>query len=264
MLCLDKWAQTARAAQMVGSAVRFYRKIATNSLAPDTEKKTPLCMTQYGRVFATARIPRPNRDAVYTWTGVRHIVVLRKRQFFQLDVIAPSMGTVVAESHIQAQLEAIIREADRPGTHQCFPIGSLTAESRDAWSAAREELVRAHPANVSSLEAIDKALFVLVLEDEAPANLDAAARLFLHGDVANRWFDKLQFIVCANGMAGVNMEHSPIDGHTILRLLTEIHNEVISRKGSLITEGPATTFRYLALLHKRAFARWISHHMHCF
>jgi carnitine O-acetyltransferase len=218
--------------------VRFYKKVAAKGgLTPDLERKTPLCMTQYGRVFATARIPLPGRDAVYSWTGVRHIVVLRKRQFFTLDVLT-SAGEAVAESHIHAQLDAVVREADRPGTHQSFPIGALTAEDRDAWSAARAELVRAHPINVASLEVVDRALFVLVLEDEAPADLDATARLFLHGDVRNRWFDKLQFLVCANGVAGVNMEHSPIDGHTILRLLTEIHNEVLARNGTILTEGP--------------------------
>ena len=232
----------------MGSAVRFYKKVATKGgLTPDLERKTPLCMTQYGRVFATARIPLPGRDAVYSWTGVRHIVVLRKRQFFTLDVLT-SAGEAVAESHIHAQLDAVVREADRPGTHQSFPIGALTAEDRDAWSAARAELVRAHPINVASLEVVDRALFVLVLEDEAPADLDATARLFLHGDVRNRWFDKLQFLVCANGVAGVNMEHSPIDGHTVLRLLTEIHNEVVARNGTVLTEGPTApgTPRYPA------------------
>jgi hypothetical protein len=34
------------------------------------------------------------------------------------------------------------------------------------------------------------------------------------------------------------MEHSPIDGHTILRLLTEIHHEVLARNGTILTEGP--------------------------
>jgi hypothetical protein len=89
-----------------------------------------------------------------------------------------------------------VREADRPGTNPSFPIGALTSESKDAWSTARAEFGRTH-----SIELVDRALFVL--EDEAPADLDAAAHLFLHGDVWNRCCDKLQFLACT--VAGVNI-----------------------------------------------------------
>lgn len=30
-------------------------------------------------------------------------------------------------------------------------------------------------------------------------------------------YDKLQIIVCANGEAGINFEHTGVDGHTVLR-----------------------------------------------
>lgn len=30
-------------------------------------------------------------------------------------------------------------------------------------------------------------------------------------------YDKLQIIVCADGEAGINFEHTSIDGHTVLR-----------------------------------------------
>lgn len=35
------------------------------------------------------------------------------------------------------------------------------------------------------------------------------------------------------------MEHTPIDGHTILRLLTEIHNEILARNGQVLVDGPS-------------------------
>lgn len=41
--------------------------------------------------------------------------------------------------------------------------------------------------------------------------------MLLHGDGRNRWFDKsIQIIVAPNCDAGINMEHSGFDGHTIL------------------------------------------------
>ena len=46
----------------------------------------------------------------------------------------------------------------------------------------------------------------------------------------NRWFDKLQLIVTENGVAGFNMEHSPFDGHTLLRVTTDIYNDILKTK----------------------------------
>lgn len=37
------------------------------------------------------------------------------------------------------------------------------------------------------------------------------------GTCTNRWYDKLQLIVFENGAAGVNFEHTWVDGHTVLR-----------------------------------------------
>lgn len=34
------------------------------------------------------------------------------------------------------------------------------------------------------------------------------------GTCTNRWYEKLQIIVAANGTAGINFEHSGVDGHT--------------------------------------------------
>ena len=83
-------------------------------------------------------------------------------------------------------------------------------------------------ANAEALQLIDSALFVLCLDDDAPPTPAAVARTMLHGTYAmngdgvqvgsltNRWYDKMQIIVCANGSAGVNFEHTSVDGHTVL------------------------------------------------
>jgi len=49
--------------------------------------------------------------------------------------------------------------------------------------------------------------------------------LIFHGDGKNRWFDKLQIIVCKNGRAGLNMEHSGFDGHTLLVFSSNIFSD---------------------------------------
>lgn len=48
------------------------------------------------------------------------------------------------------------------------------------------------------------------------------------GTCLNRWYDKtLQLIVCENGSAGVNFEHSHLDGHTVLRFASDVFTDTI-------------------------------------
>ncbi|MEA3507724.1 MAG: choline/carnitine O-acyltransferase, partial [Synergistota bacterium] len=74
--------------------------------------------------------------------------------------------------------------------------------------------------NALALETIESAVFSLSLDNFSPGTKEAAARTLLHGDTGNRWFDKsIQFIVCANGVAGLNFEHSHLDGSPMARLV---------------------------------------------
>ena len=48
------------------------------------------------------------------------------------------------------------------------------------------------------------------------------------GTCINRWFDKtLQLVVCRNGSAGILFEHSMVDGHTVLRLASDVFTDTI-------------------------------------
>lgn len=98
-----------------------------------------------------------------------------------------------------------------------FPLGVLTSENRDTWAAVREHLVDIH--NESALDTIDSALFVLALDDKANYSADDPVPIvqnMLHGDANgyfNRWYDKsFSLIVCKDGNAGINFEHSWGDG----------------------------------------------------
>lgn len=42
------------------------------------------------------------------------------------------------------------------------------------------------------------------------------------GTCTNRWYDKLQIIVCSDGAAGINFEHTGVDGHTVLRCVLNL------------------------------------------
>jgi len=56
------------------------------------------------------------------------------------------------------------------------------------------------------------------------------------GTCSNRWYDKLQIIVCNNGSAGVNFEHSSIDGHTALRFVSDIFAQTVVQFAQSITK----------------------------
>ncbi len=43
-------------------------------------------------------------------------------------------------------------------------MGVLTADWRDSWASIRDELISSDPENANSLQQLDSALFVVVLE----------------------------------------------------------------------------------------------------
>lgn len=96
----------------------------------------------------------------------------------------------------------------------------MTAENRNTWADVREHLIKIH--NEVALDTIDSALFLVSLDDKAnyaPENPVPIIQNMLHGDsigAINRWFDKsFSLIVCKDGNAGINFEHSWGDGrHT--------------------------------------------------
>lgn len=139
---------------------------------------------------------------------------------------------------IHACLKWIQQDATVPPSH---PIGFLTTENRDVWANARGLLLAD---NKQQIEAIDSALFNLVLDDVKTDNDPLKmAKVFLHGNGANRylhkhiktssnlglksvttsrWFDKsFSLIVTRDGKAAVNFEHAWGDGVAVMRFINE-------------------------------------------
>lgn len=130
---------------------------------------------------------------------------------------------------IANRLKFILNDAASNSAAQ-HPLGVLTAEDRDTWADVREHLEKTH--NDAALNTIDSALFLLSLDDKAdysPENPTAIVKNMLHGDsngLINRWYDKsLSLIVCKDGNAGLNFEHSWGDGVAVLRYFNEIYKE---------------------------------------
>ncbi|KAH7936982.1 hypothetical protein HPB49_006851 [Dermacentor silvarum] len=210
--------QTVRACNLVISSLRFLRSLQSNQLEPmvyhlnakksDTKtyrhtikilpeamawyasallwKAYPLDMSQFHNLFASTRIPLIGRDKIEAFPDSKHILVIRNGHFYALQVL-DDKGNLFGPEHYQACLSRIMAD-NRPAP--AVPVSALTAEPRDDWARARNDLLASQ--NESTLRQIDSALFVLVLDSDAfqGTEQEKLAHHFLHGPVHNRWFDK--------------------------------------------------------------------------
>jgi len=178
--------------------------------------------------------------------NARHIVVICRGQFCELfhemsyflnllapygdyfDVIDSKNRPLLDEREIYANLKAILADADNtpPSDVAKSAVGVLTTENRKQWAQLRRTL-ESNSTNRQCLSVVDGALLVVCLDDaspEGPAEMctnflcgtyqltktgpGSAGSTVQTGTCTNRWYDKLQIIVCANGAAGINFEVS--------------------------------------------------------
>lgn len=223
--------QVDRAAGLVAASLHYKRLIDEQRLAPVIQRGRPLSMEQNKYLFSATRIPGAERDSVRTpysndWPGPsleHHIVVFVRGNMFRLDVVGPN-GRPHTLDELASGLRAVMAAgatAAAPGTS----VGHLTTKARAEWAASRRSLLDCHPANATALDTVETALFCLCLDDTAPDSPRDAADHLLRADGGNRWFDKaLSLVVFSNGTAGVNGEHSKMDGTTIVEFIDHIHD----------------------------------------
>jgi len=208
-----------RAAELTSSALSFCLSIADGTIEPDLHKGQALCMKQYSSIFGAVRIPREGPDsfvshaAGHSRKGLpRHVVVFRGGKIFSLRVLDENAQPYSTEA-LEEAFRSIATVRRNPFVH----AGVLTTRPRHEWAQIREEIIRAHKNNEEALGIIERALFAVCLDDTAPADDSEAGLLLLSGN--NRWYDKtLQIILFGNGQAGINFEHSHLDGLPMTRL----------------------------------------------
>ena len=236
--------QVNRAASLTISSLCFVRCLRREELQPDTVRGTPLDMWQYSRLFGTSRIPTDHGCEMRTDDNAKHIVVMCRSQFYWFDVLDVSHDIILSEKDLAENFRAIIEDAHAIPRSEAAKsaMGVLTSESRSVWAELRSKIASA-PAgdnNRQCLDIIDDALFIVCLDDTEPVGKAQVSENMLCGsyDVeggiqigtcTNRWYDKLQLIICKNGSAGVNFEHTGVDGHTVLRFVSDIYTDTIMR-----------------------------------
>lgn len=235
--------QVTRAASLIVSALSFVRAVRREELPPDTVRGQPLCMYQYSRLFGTARIPTENGCQIGQDPTAKHIVVICHGQFYWFDVLDDNSDLIMSEKDIALNLSVIIEDAAEIPIQDAAKgaVGVLSTENRKVWSGLRDVLHREEGSNNSDcLNIVDSALFILCLDYTEPQD---GAELCMNmlcgsskiergvqvGTCTNRWYDKLQIIVCKNGSAGINFEHTGVDGHTVLRFASDLYTDTILR-----------------------------------
>eukprot|EP00753_Platysulcus_tardus_P020098 PLAT7745.1.p1 GENE.PLAT7745.1~~PLAT7745.1.p1 ORF type:complete len:657 (-),score=282.45 PLAT7745.1:88-1803(-) len=219
--------QLDRAAIAIFAILHSCHVIEDEALPPDRlSADLPLCMEQFKHVFATARLPGLGVDELRTWSGADrpdHVLVLRKGHAFKLNVYADrKRRKPLSLASLAQQCGRIIKQADALGAAES-PVGLMTAADRDSWAAERDRLLQ-DDSNAASLLAVESSLFVICLEDYAPACMLDAAHAAFHGDGRNRWFDKsLQIMVYDDGTVGLCCEHTSSDAPIASRLFEETH-----------------------------------------
>ncbi|KAI0381507.1 choline/Carnitine O-acyltransferase [Hypomontagnella monticulosa] len=235
--------QVTRAASLVVSALEFVRAVRREELPPDMVKGTPLDMYQYSRLFGTARVPTENGCQIEQDPESKHVVVLCHGQFYWFDVLDDNSDLIMSEKDISINLQTIIDDAAQTPIQEAAKgaLGILSTENRKIWSGLRDVLTKEEGSNnADCLGIVDSALFVLCLDYTEPSTSAAVCQNMLCGtnDVVkgvqigtciNRWYDKLQIIVCKNGSAGINFEHTGVDGHTVLRFASDLYTDTILR-----------------------------------
>ncbi|KAK3539973.1 hypothetical protein QTP70_019626 [Hemibagrus guttatus] len=243
--------QLVRSANMVCSAVRFMKTLRAGLLEPEvfhlnpeksntnTFKKVirwvpssiswfgaymvnayPLDMSQYFRLFNSARIPKPKRDELFTDQKGRHVLVMRRGNIYIFDALDRD-GNLVKPAEILSHLKYILADATPAAA---LPLGVLTSENRDVWAGLREKLVLA--GNGEALGLVDNALFCLCLDEEEMDDHIHISHNMLHGDGCNRWYDKsFSIILTKDGQAAINFEHSWGDGVAVLRFQNEVFKD---------------------------------------
>ena len=214
-----------RGASLLFATAEFRKRVCSGELPAETvgKDKTPVCSVAFKYMFHACRIPKRHQDSyrIYDPSRYSHAIVARKGHYLAIPLCDPRTGDPLPLKDLEASLERVVQMAD--ASPPALQLGFLTTNNRDHWADAREALLQAGGvAMEEALEKLESGAVLLCLDDEAPVSRRQCGEHFLHGGLTsgyNRWFDKsIQLICTNNGKAGLNGEHSMMDGMPVLGL----------------------------------------------
>ncbi|XP_052246538.1 peroxisomal carnitine O-octanoyltransferase-like isoform X2 [Dreissena polymorpha] len=237
-LAIKPGSQIERAGLLTHLNLLFWNLVRKERVKADKDSRGQhLTMDQFRRLFSTCRIPAVQRDHLATYFKTEsegkaptNIVVLCGGRIFNMTVIDDS-GEPLTALELQAQFQRVRDHCDRepegPG------IGALTGDNRTSWAQIRSRLQALHPDNYHNLDAIQRSIMCVVLDDSSPKDETEMCQIALAGDSRNRWFDKsLTMIYYKNGLAASNCDHTPMDAMVLVVCVYYCHLQVTKCKGN--------------------------------
>eukprot|EP00762_Andalucia_godoyi_P002970 ANDGO_04156.mRNA.1 mitochondrial Carnitine O-acetyltransferase len=224
--------QVIRAASLMLSAWEFRHMLVhkTESFHPDMNGKDELDMQMYQYMFDSCRIPKPGMDEMHvsaevtSTTSRGYVVVAFHGQFYTVPGALFEERRHLLVSYLESLMFATSAIASRGSNlgNQNLGVGILTVDNRDTWAENYKKLM-ADPASKSSVEKIQNAAFMVCLDDITSLDEVEHEKNLLFGrpsTVSNRWYDKnFQIIVERDGAAGINFDHTGMDGTVSMRLV---------------------------------------------
>lgn len=214
--------QCERAALSTFFQLSFWRMLREEKMRPMIHKGVPWSMSQFRYLFNTVRQPGDPVDTLKSWFRTARegppesleVIVIHRGHLFAITAVTmhgQSTASILPAPLIQKQLEKIKTlchgRPEGPG------VGALTTGERLDWFEAREKLASICDTNRQILDRIDRALSVLVLDQNEPTNTSQILRHSMCGDPSNRWADKsIQSFCFQNGTFGASADHTPYDG----------------------------------------------------
>ncbi|GFO16152.1 carnitine o-palmitoyltransferase 1, liver isoform [Plakobranchus ocellatus] len=216
--------QCARAAGVLYQMLLVRDQVLTEEFEPlSIRKMIPVCMAQYRRLFSTTRVPGEEIDTLvnYSSSESQHIVVNRRGLLYKVDV-TDKFGNLVSPCDLEKQMEWIVEDADNkyedvPESERLVPV--LTSTDRTTWARTRAQYFSSG-LNKESLQCIESAVMMVVLDTHSFSDLSGRASHLLHGDVGQYWFDKsIELISMSDGHVGLNCEHSYADAPVVAHVI---------------------------------------------
>lgn len=181
--------------------------------------ETDLCTSVEGAIGVLTTLPRKQ------WSKARYqLVNTSEENRSALAVIDSALFVLVLDDFLPKD----IHEAAANMLHGTHIMKEDTTDEADTEAGIN---------NFSTNSSLHESMRTSMNHANTNGHSSTVARDYQIGTSCNRWYDKLQLIVCSDGSAGINFEHSAIDGHTALRFASDIFAETVVTFAKSITKS---------------------------
>ncbi|PWV12847.1 putative carnitine/choline acetyltransferase [Trypanosoma cruzi] len=202
------------------------------------------------RQFGASLFPGEKADEflITPFEKLRHIIVLHDGHLYAVRVFDDQL-VPLEQAVIQNCFEYIL--SITPDTDNTTPVSVLTAGNREVWAGAYAELVRT-PENAETLKKVHEGIVVVCLDSKKWEEDDGLKNgAMLHGnkeESENRWYDKHQVIVSADGQVAFNFEHSGSDAVQWARWVGDVLQSIESKAVATTTAAAVDTTQVTSLV----------------